>query len=519
MRPALTITVLTLAVGGCALQAPEIVDTQALRSAVIPTPTPRPSEPLDINTRLSFPSESQSVLPAQASETLYTFQAAELPISQALRLFAEAFSLNLIVDEEVSGVIDVDFSDLPFEDAMSTLLDAHGYYWTRDRNLIHVRSQETRLFEIDYIRLVRTGNGSSQAQVSSTSSGGGSGSAAGGSAGTDSPAGTMSIQQTDSVSFWGELENELAVLVSEEGRLVVNRLAGTIQVSDQHRRVEEIAAYLQQVEQSIYRQVDIEIKIVEVTLNDDLSLGIDWSRLVSPGAIGDSVDYVISNVVGAPAGGIGALSPSLNLTYSNTAANGSNDLTGMLSALSEQGDVQVVSQPHIRTLNNQSALIKVGTDRTFFRKEQVTDATNAGSQTFSTDVPQVVTEGIVLSITPQISMQGWITMDVSPVVTRVSSVSEVLDDNGNVQSTAPNLDISQASSLVRARSGQTIIIGGLIQNADSYTSRGVPGLRRIPGIGQLFTGTYKAETKKELIMFLTPRLVDREPPGFAVNSR
>ena len=152
-------------------------------------------------------------------------------------------------------------------------------------------------------------------------------------------------------------------------------------------------------------------------------------------------------------------------------------------------------------------MIKVGTDRTFFRKEQLTDSTNAGSQTFSTDVPQVVTEGIVLSLTPQVSANGWITLDVSPVVTRVSSVSEVLDDNGNVQSTAPNLDISQASSLVRARSGETIAIGGLIQTQQSDTVRSVPGLGAIPGIGKLFSSTYRSEARKELIMLMTPRIV------------
>lgn len=505
---------LTLAVGlsSCALERPEIIDVAAMRQEVQTEP-PRETAPMPLSTRMSFPSETHRVIPESADESLFAYRADGLPLDQALKLFAAAYSLNVIVGDDVTGTISIDLQDVSFEEAMSALLDSHGYYWLREGNLIHVRSWETRLFELDYIRLIRTGSGNSQAQVSSTSS---SGSEAGSS---DTAAGTMSIQQNDTVSFWDELEEQLATLVSDDGRLVVNRLAGTIQISDQHQRVEEIAAYLQQIEQSIYRQVDIDIRIVEVTLGDDMSLGVDWSRLVSQGTDGDNVDYLISNTITSPAGGVGALPASILLTLSDTGPNGRNNLTGVLSALSEQGDVQVVSQPHIRTLNNQSALIKVGTDRTFFRKEQVANATTAGSLTFSTDVPQVVTEGIVLSITPQISMDGWITMDVSPVVTRVSSVSEVIDDNGNVQSTAPNLDISQASSLVRARSGQTIVIGGLIQTQDSYTSRGIPGLKNIPGIGYLFSGTYRAEQKKELIMFLTPRLVDSNPLTMARPNR
>ncbi|MFK8015207.1 MAG: type II secretion system protein GspD, partial [Gammaproteobacteria bacterium] len=268
---------------------------------------------------------------------------------------------------------------------------------------------------------------------------------------------------------------------------------------------QEVASFIEQLNEAIYRQVDIEVKIVEVELNDDASLGVDWSRFVQNGD-GEFIDGSFSTLVLNPAGGLTALPAAATLSYSNI-ENGLNQISAVLTALKEQGEVRIVSQPHIRTLNNQSALIKVGTDRTFFRKEQLTDATNAGSQTFTTDVPQVVTEGIVLSITPQISGNGWITMDVSPVVTRVSSVSEVVDDNGNVQSTAPNLDISQASSLVRARDGHTIVIGGLIQNQQIETRRGVPGLSGMPFLGKLFSSNYTAESRKELIMLLTPRLI------------
>ena len=222
---------------------------------------------------------------------------------------------------------------------------------------------------------------------------------------------------------------------------------------------------------------------------------------------GANWDFNINNTVNSPAGGFDALAPVVNLVFSDIGADGSNRLTAVITALEEQGDVQVVSQPRIRTLNNQSALIKVGTDRTFFRREQLTDSTSAGSQVFSTDVPQVVTEGVVLAITPQISMDGWITMDISPVVTRVSSVSEVTDDSGNVVSSAPNLDVSQSSSLVRTRSGNTIVIGGLIQDLASDTDRGILGLSGVPGIGGLFKGQYKASERRELVMFVTPYLI------------
>ena len=466
-----------------------------------PDPVRIPAEPrapaqaqLPVSDRIAWP-QTSPVVPAEAREPLYTFAADDLPLQRALELFGEAYDLNLVVDEEISGAVNVDFTDLPFAEAMSALLDSRGYYFDRRGNLIHVKSTETRTFTVDYIRLVRSGSGSSTAQVNSgvDSGGSGSGSSSSGSgSGSDNTAGAMTIEQVDKVDFWDEIEAQLAEIVSESGRLVVNRLAGMIQITDQHRRVDEVARFVAQLNRSIYRQVDIDVKIVQVVLREDYALGIDWSRLVSETNTGANWDFNINNTVTSPAGGFAPLSNVVNLVFSDIGSDGSNNLTAVITALEEQGDVEVVSQPRIRTLNNQSALIKVGTDRTFFRREQLTDSTSAGSQVFSTDVPQVVTEGVVLAITPQISLDGWITMDVSPVVTRVSSVSEVRDDTGNVVSSAPNLDVSQSSSLVRTKSGNTIVIGGLIQDISSDTDRGILGLASLPGVGGLFKGQYKA---------------------------
>ena len=506
-RMAWTLVLAAVFASGCVTLPPEPRDyaaERALRDQLWSEPPPPPIAP---------PVAAAEPVADPDPEPLYSFVASDLPIAQACRLFGKAYDINMVVEPDVTGSVTVDLTDLPFAEVMESMLGANGYFWERRGNIVYVRSWETRVFTIDYIRLVRSGKGSSQAQVSSggqvqvggAGGAGGAGGGGGGAGGAQGPAGAMSIQQSDSVDFWLELEAQLLGLVSEDGRLVINRLAGTVQVTDQHRRVREIATFIDQLNEAIYRQVDIEVKIVQVTLDQDESLGVDWSRLVSTGD-GEFVEGTLSTLILNPAGGAAALPPTADLTYSNI-EDGLNRVTAVVQALQEQGKVDIVSQPHIRTLNNQSALIKVGTDRTFFRREQQTDTTNAGSQTFSTDVPQVVTEGIVLSITPQVSREGLITLDVSPVVTRVSSVSEVLDDNGNVQSTAPNLDISQTSSLVRARNGQTIVIGGLIQSIETEARRGVPGLSRIPGIGRLFQSSYTVESRVELIVMLTPRLI------------
>lgn len=494
MNKRLLILALSLSALGCAsLETKEPFDYSEDRKIRDALWNSEPNPNLGVSVTMKAPEIVQTEEP-----DLYSFIANDLAIEEACKLFGEMYDLNIVVEQDVKGTVSVELKDLPFSEIMESLLGASGYYWERRGNIVYVKSWETRSFAIDYIRLVRSGSGNSAAQVSTSSSTEGSS--------DGNTSGSMSIEQTDKVDFWTELEEQLEILVSDEGRIVTNRLAGTVQITDHHNRVDEVAQYIEQINNAIYRQVDIEVKIIEVTLSDDNSLGVDWTRIAHTGGP-ESTLGSISNTITTPAGGISALTPTFDLSYTNLNFEG-YDVTAIIQALNEQGDVQIVSQPHIRTLNNQSALIKVGTDRTFFRKEQSTDTTSGVLNTTSTDIPQVVTEGIVLSITPQISADGWITLDVSPVVTRVSSITEAFDNDGDVSSTAPNLDISQASSLVRARGGETVVIGGLIQNQQIETVRRIPGLGHLPILGKLFSANYQADVKKELIMLMTPRLIN-----------
>jgi len=356
---------------------------------------------------------------------------------------------------------------------------------------------------------VRSGTGKSTATVSSASSSAGGGQAGGG--GEDADNGSISIEHADEIRFWSELEEQLAQLLSESGRMVVNRLSGTVQISDQHAYVRAAGEYIDHINRAIHRQVDIEVRILEVVLDDSSALGVNWSRVTDALDTGINFDFSADGIVESPAGGVTPLSPVLGVNGFHLKDNGNIRLGAVIEALEQQGDVEIVSQPHVRTLNNQTSLIKVGTDRTFFRREQTTDSTSAGSITTAEDVPQVVTEGVVLSITPQIGEHGWVMMDVSPVVTRVSSVSVVEGPGGQIQSSAPNLDVAQVSSLIRAKSGETVVIGGLIQTQDSVTKRGIPGLTRLGPVGRAFGGgQYENRVRKELIMVLTPTVIPLE---------
>jgi type II secretory pathway component GspD/PulD (secretin) len=164
----------------------------------------------------------------------------------------------------------------------------------------------------------------------------------------------------------------------------------------------------------------------------------------------------------------------------------------------------VVSQPRLRTLNNQAALIKVGTDKPFFRHTSTTISGSTSPVTTDNVDVQSITIGTVLALTPQISEDGWITMDISPVITRlVNTVSS----GGDNPSTAPEVDIKQTSSLVRIRDNSTVILGGLIQNEHNRTERRVPILGDIPILGLPFRGIYDNKRRTELVIFITPTIV------------
>src|SRR5213075_1853179 len=172
--------------------------------------------------------------------------------------------------------------------------------------------------------------------------------------------------------------------------------------------------------------------------------------------------------------------------------------------------------PRIRTLNNQTALIKVGEEVPFFNTTTTfLPGTIAGTSTvLQQTIVSSITIGTILSITPQVSDDDWISLDISPVLTSLKSIQTFgslggtgSGGGGNSAATAPDLDTKQASTLVRVRDGTTVVLGGLIQTQKSKSEKKIPLLSDIPWLGKLFTGTLTFNTKKELVIFVTPHIV------------
>jgi MSHA type pilus biogenesis protein MshL len=481
------------------------------------------------------------VLPGTQDKKMYSFHAENMELKMALATFARANKLNIVPDQDVTGQVTLELQELPLERVMQALLEAHDVTWTEEGGLIRVRAHETRMFSVDYLRLTRKGMGTSSAMLSSGSSmgGGGYGGGAGGGMGGGGMGGmggggmggmgggmggmggsvggsAINLTQDNSVEFWKELKEELAKILTAKGKetMAINMTAGLIQITDRPSALKNVERYLSEMAGTVQRQVDIEAKLYDVALGDQFAFGIDWYKVAvaAGGQFGTfAMPYSVSPgaVPQLTPGGDFKLKPAtIAMVFTNRNSGAA------LTALQDQGTVSVISQPRLRTLNNQTALIKVGRDTPFFSRNVYYQPyyygggvdVGAANNTIVQDTYQMITIGTILSITPQIATNGSITLDISPVITSLAGTEESVSSQGG-KTTAPILDIKQASTLVRVNDGDTIIMGGLIQNASAKAIRKVPIIGDIPYLGLLFQAKVDSKSKKELVIFLTPTIV------------
>ncbi|MBT3508929.1 MAG: hypothetical protein HN472_05215 [Nitrospina sp.] len=281
----------------------------------------------------------------------------------------------------------------------------------------------------------------------------------------------------------------------ESGFLVVNKQAGMIVVKDYPKVLLQIAEYLEAIEGSVQRQVFIQAKIVEVTLNDDYKLGINWGN-VSPFTLTHAGGTSLAQTV---------LGGAADFTYGLA----KTDFSIVVDALSKQGQVSVLSSPKIATLNNQRAVIKVGTEDIFFVPE-VTAATTTSAAT-TEYIPTAITIGIVLDVVPQINPNGQIMMSINTSITEQSG-SRTSPDGINV---VPVLDVRESNNVVLAQHGQTIVIGGLMKTKKEVDENSLPFFGALPYVGKLFHWDQETEAKTELVIMLTPEIM----AGKAVDEK
>lgn len=448
------------------------------------------------------------------------------PASQVFLAIVSGTRYSMMVHPDVGGNISVNLKDVTVFEALEAIRELYGYEYKMDGSRIYIQpiSMQTRLFQVNYLTGERKGTSSlrvSGGSVSDATSSTAGATPATGTRGLDSSKVTM----TSSADFWEELSKSLTAIVgNEKGRsVVISPMSGVIVVRAMPDELRNVTAYLKASQISIERQVILEAKIVEVQLNDSFQSGVNWGAFknnpnshTSVGQISPSASLSMS---GAITNGAITSTPGTNLSLAGLAGQATGSLFGLafqtsnfaalLSFLESQGNVHVLSSPRIATLNNQKAVLKVGTDE-FFVTEMTsgTPPTTTTAGTPATLKVQPFFSGIALDVTPRIDENNQIILHVHPSVSQVNTVNKSVDlggTTGSVNLPLASSSISETDSIVRAHDGQIVAIGGLMRQATYDDQSGLPGLPKF-----IFGQTSKRTEKRELVILIKPTVVDSD---------
>jgi len=477
-------------------------------------------------------------------EKLYSFYARDLNVQDILLAFSRESEYNIVVDPELSGKVTIDLKQVTLKEALEAILTPLGWTYHLEGRFIKILRprMETRLFTLNYMATKRGGK---REIYASTGGGLQSGVIAGQQATAPSSGartGYSDLVSTDEMDLWKEIQKGLEAMIfgsieekpkepperqestttwtrtdSRGKRLITNKSTGVILVTDYPLNLNKIASYLEMMEGSSQRQVTIQAKILEVILTDEHKEGINWKvieglprsinlawgltdKAGTTGYPGGTGGYLL----GDTATGTTTSTPGLFKIkpYGGILAVGAGGtevaLSDIMQAISEYGDVKVLSSPTISTLNNQKAIIRVGNQDVFF----ITGA--VATQTTVTQIiqPMTIDVGIILDVTPQIAEDGTVMMNIHPSITE--KTGEKVTPDG--KTTFPLLSVRETDTTVRVKDNQTIIIAGLMQEKTEESYVGVPVLQSIPLLGGAFR--YKSEKKRnsELVIMITPTL-------------
>jgi MSHA biogenesis protein MshL len=464
------------------------------------------------------------------------------PARQVFMGLVENTPYSMVVHPEVGGTVTLHLKDVTVAEAMEAIRQVYGYEYRRDGNRFFVlgRGMQTRIFPVNYLNFNRKGKSDTRVtsgeltQAGNTgATGAASGSGQSGGAQGASRLSSIQVETSSQADFWRDLGESLAALIGTgNGRqVVVNPQSGVAIVRALPDELRVVEDFLGLTHATINRQVILEAKIISVELNDSFQTGINWAALQGSSVIGmagggtaiSQGNALVSNLspTGTPPGNYtGILDPGNHSPISGTAtsafggvfsvASKSTDFASFIELLKGQGNVRVLSSPRVSTINNQKAVIKIGGDE-FFITGVTSNVTTSGlSTTPSTEV--LLTpffSGIALDVTPQIDQHSNLILHIHPAVSEVTQRDKSFLLDGR-QSSLPLAvsSIQESDNVVRAASGQIIVIGGLMKEASSDEDAGIPLLGDLPIIGNLFKHRRVTRVKNELVILLKPTLVD-----------
>ncbi len=463
---------------------------------------------------------------------LYNLNVRDTDVRAVLLAIARKSDLSVVIEPDVTGAVTHDIKGVSLPVLLDSLLDPLDLEYRVESGVIKIRGRtmETRLFFLDIVQTDRTGTRNIGVNTGGNQGGqlggaNGLNGGAGGGLGGGQNGGSASVQSTDPSFMWDFIAEGVGFLMgsgygggvgsgfdpndplnrnrlrgglggfggggggggfgTEGPSLHVNRAAGTIMVRHYTDVLDEIGEYLDAIEEIAQRQVLIEAQIVEVVMHDNYAAGIDWNTVF------DDLGVGLGQTVGA--GGINIMQATISR----------NNFNAVIGAFANQGEVNVLSSPSVVTLNNQMALLSVGTQEVFFTTTTVFNGQGNLAQTITT--PSTVTNGVILSVTPQVAADGVVTMSIQPAVTNLAGFET--SPNGD---RFPRMDVRVSDHVIRVPEGETIFIGGLLEDVISEDETKTPLLGDIPILGNLFKRVDKESRKADLIVMITPTILNED---------
>ncbi len=446
--------------------------------------------------------------------------------------------VNVVVHPEVAGTVTLDLKNVTVDDVLRVTRDIYGYEFKKERGIytIYSNTMRTEVFQINYLDIQRVGVSDTsvligRAPTSNDSSNSNSG---GNSNTTNEGANLLSmiqsaeqqktggnvelspgsrVQTLNRTDFWASLEHTLISIIggeTENRSVMMTPQAGMVVVKAMPHELNAVRDFLERSQLSIKRQVILEAKILEVRLSEGFEAGVNWNaisgQLVATKNVQDGfpINTDGSNALVSEFRSVGSIGTTVAGLIQVT------DITQLLSLLETQGAVQVLSSPRVSTVNNQKAVIRVGSDEYFVTGISSDNTSTAASVTSTPNIELTpFFSGISLDVTPQISDTGEVILHIHPVVSNVQDQQKVFTV-GDEEFALPLAlrGIRESDSIVKAANGQVIVLGGLMTEYSDDQDGKRPWLGDIPVVNTLFKTKSKVGLKTELVILLRPIVVD-----------
>ncbi len=472
----------------------------------------------------------QSAAPVET----YTVVASDVPIKELLFELVRDNRLNVDIHPDIKGTVTLNAVDQTLPQIMERIAKQVDLRYQLDGQNLMISPDIPywRTYIVDYVNMAR--DSVSEVSVATKISTAG-GTVKGGGNNDFGNVSTTTVKSDSSNHFWKNIKQNLQQILglaaagesgmgetgteggntvgsSEGGErlpvVITNPATGVVTVRASHNDHKQVQQFLDQVVTSALRQVLIEMTIVEVELGDRYQAGIDWQSLAS----GDGLS-LLSSLRGTNL----SSPPFFSLGYSDTSSN--RTISTTLRMLESFGDVKVISSPKIMALNNQTALLKVVDEKVYFTVDveiQYATTTSAERRTYTSSI-HTVPVGMMMNVTPQITEEGNVTLNIRPTISRITGYvvdpAAALADLG-VDNLIPEIQIRELESLLQVSDGQMVVMGGLMQNKVNKNSAGVPVLSSLPLVGNLFSYRDDEFTKTELVIFLRPTVIKSAGLGY-----